>query len=376
MKRCISLFIGALFAASFALAQQTVEFDLKPDEQTQKEIVLKGPLPTDELRIMMGIKWFEMDHRIQLVFDRKTLNDIDDPLLLFPFYEHKEGIKGVKDCKSHKKLLWTKIKDSDLSNMAYFLKSDHLTINDYKHCYRTLAKNNEEEFFYDLSVVEHEFSIQLNGLFVIKHERRPWFYFSSRDKKILYKCDPVTLQIRLELRPEAAEVCEISAVVIPYVKRVHEIMLEDREELLSAQKSQSCTYFGLLKDKIRRMFVETNDKCEKYVDCEEIAAALKEYNDICLSLFDETCKSATVATASAACTLSETELSSINSRLKTLQMKINIKKKDGNSTAEEYKDYQSIITTVNPKLTQDCRKRYKNLIDAYTSYCTVIEGLF
>ena len=57
-------------------------------------------------------------------------------------------------------------------------------------------------------------------------------------------------------------------------------------------------------------------------------------------------------------------------------MKINVKKKDGHSLTEENREYQAIKTNITPKLTAECRRTHKNLIDAYTNYCTVIEGLF
>jgi len=150
-------------------------------------------------------------------------------------------------------------------------------------------------------------------------------------------------------------------------------MLKDYEELIEAQKKQNCTLFGLIKDKIRGVHSTTNENCEKYTNCEIIAATLKTYNDKVESALREECKSAPVTAAT--CTLSESELSAINNRLKNLQMKINVKKKDGASTAEELREFQSIKNAVNPKLTNECRRRYRNLIDAYNSYCTVIDGL-
>jgi len=374
MKRYIFLFVFAVAVGSFAKAQDQYDFFLKPDEMTTQEVIFKGPFASDEIRLMLGVKWFEIESRLELVFDRKSINDNSDRLLLFPFFEHAYHFKDLLDCKSHKKMLWTKMKGNENSFMSYFLESDNLHITDYRNCYKTLAKNNEEEFYFDLPVIEKEFTINLNGLFVIRNQKKPWFSFSSKDKKIEFKVKPITLHITLDLPPEAAPVCEISAKVVPYVKAVQEIMLKDREELLAAQKNQSCTYFNLMKNHIRRRFVETNSMCEKYMFCEEIAAAVKEYSDLCLAVFDLECKPAVTATAT--CSLSENELSSINSRLKTLQMRINIKKKDGGSTAEEMKEYQSIISAVNPKITPECRRTYKNLIEAYTNYCTVIEGLF
>jgi len=83
-----------------------------------------------------------------------------------------------------------------------------------------------------------------------------------------------------------------------------------------------------------------------------------------------------VSTPAPECTLSENELSTYNTKLKNLQMQINVKKKEGKSTADELKEYQSIKAAVNAKLTQECRRRYANLVSAYENYCKIIDGLF
>ena len=374
MKRNIFLLLFALYAGSFVIAQDRYEYDVKPDELYTQEVVLKGPYERDELTLMLGVKWWEIDQRIQLVFDRKQVNTNEAYLLFFPFLKKKTEIKEIVDCKFRKKLLWTKAKGSELNYMSYFLESDHLQIDDFKNCYRSLANNNEEEFEFALKDIEDVLTINLNGLYVARTSKRPWYYFSRRDKKLEFKVQPTTLLIRFPLVAKKREACEMTDQVVPYVRAVQDIMLKDFDELLEAQKRQNCTLFGLLKDKIRRTFVATNDKCERFKSCEEIAEALKAYNDIVEEILKEERKAAP-AVATAACSLSENELSAINNRLKNLQMKINVKKKDGNSTAEELNEYQSIISAVNPKLSQECRRKYKSLIDAYSNYCAVIDSL-
>ena len=373
MKRNIFLLLIALFTASFIMAQDIYEYNIKPDELVSQEVILKGTYERDELRLMLGVKWWEIDQRIQLVFDRKHVSSNDAYLLFFPFFNKKTDIKGIVDCKFLKKNVWAKGKSNQLKYMTYFLESDHLVINDFKQCYRSLANNNEEEFEYALKNDDREFKITLNSLYIARTAKRPWYTFSKRDKKLEFKVQPVTLIIRMPVVEPEKDVCEIAARVVPYINVVNEMMLKDYEELIDAQKKQNCTVFGLIKDKIRRVHSETNEKCEKYTDCETIAAALKTYNDKAESALREECKAAPVTAAT--CSLSESELSAINNRLKNLQMKINVKKKDGDSTAEELREFQSIKNAVNPKLTNECRRRYKNLIDAYNSYCTVIEGL-
>ena len=374
MKRSIFLLIFTLCAASYIVAQDIYEYEIKPDELFTKEVVLKGPYERDELKLEIKVKWHEIDNRIQLIFDRKKVNEHEGLLLFFPFFERKTGIKEIVDCKFRKKSLYTKSQSNELKYMNYFLESDNLKIADYKACYRSLANNNEEEFEFELKDAENEFKIILNGLYVARTSKKPWYFFSKRDKKLEFKVGPTTLLIKFPVKVKAAEVCEMREKVVPYVEAVQDLLKKEHEELMDAQKRQNCTLFGLLKDKIRRTYIDTNDKCERYKGCEEIATALKGLDKYYDSAMEATCK-ATVATT-ASCSLSESELSGINNRLRNLQMKVNVKKKDGLSTAEELKEFQSIMAAVNPKLTPECRKRYKNLIDAYTNYCTVIDSLF
>jgi hypothetical protein len=168
----------------------------------------------------------------------------------------------------------------------------------------------------------------------------------------------------------------MEGVVVPYIQAQHTVLKTNIEALKDAKQKQNCTVFGLFMDKIRRTFVELNDKCERFAQCEKIAEALKIYNSDVEKAMKEECKAATVQQATGSCSMSESELTSINNMLKNLQMKINVKNKDGASTAEEYKDFQAIKNAVTPKLTTECRRTHKGLIDAYTSYCTVIQGLF
>ena len=374
MKKIIILTILAASAASSLLAQDKYEFNLKSNELNKKEIILKGPFSTDMVNIMLGVRWNELDNKLQLVFDRKAVSDNDASFILFPVLKKKQSIGGVADCKTRKKPLWTNKKGSEVKTMAYFLSSDNLVISEFSNCYRLLANNNIEEFYFEVKNIEKEFSITLNGLFVAKTQKKAWYSFSSRDKKIEYKVNPITIIIRLEQvkRPATAS-CEMAAQVVPYIKAVQEIMIADSKELLDAQKNQSCTLFDLIKDKIRRTFVQTNDKCERYTSCSEISSAIKEYNGMVEKFLNEECKAAAV---SSDCSLSENELSSINTRLRNLQMKINVKKKESGTTTEEFKDYQAIKIAVNAKLTPECRRKLKNQVDAYNNYCKVIESLF
>jgi len=360
--------IGAI---SFSNAQNAYVYELQPDAYVTNEVVLKSLNAIDELKLTVGVKWMQKENQIQLTFDRKTAEGNDAYFLIFPLVYKKAFINDITDCKSLKKKLWNK--SNALDYLHYFLESDNLDITDYKNCYKSLANNNEEDFNFEIKNPE-DFTINLTGIYVAKTVKKPWYTFSSRDKKIEYKADSIALTIRLPQKKQIVR-CDNSEQIVAYINVQKQILKADHNDLIEAQKNQNCTLFGLIKDVIRRKFVETNDNCEKYVaECDEIAQAIKGYNDECESIMSEQCNSP--VSVSSACNLSEQEITSINNRLKNLQMKINVKKKEGNKPDEEYKEYQSIKTTVNEKLTPDCRRKYKSLIDAYNNYCTRIESLF
>ena len=370
MKQGVFLFLLTLYTASSVFAQNTYEFDLPPDELVFKEVILKGAQARDELKIMLGVKWLEVDKKLLLVFDRKKISGNNEFLLLFPSFNQKIYINDALDCKFRKKLLWAETGSAQLQFMDYFLESNNLRITDFKKCYLSLAINNEEEFSFALIDAEKEFFITLNGLFVARTEKKP---FSPRDNKIEFRANPVTLLIRPEKKVEEIDLCAIREELVPYIKSAHETMKKDYEELKLAQKNQNCTLFGQVMDRIRRTLTATVDKCKEFAECEDIAAALKEYSNHCETAFKEDCRAAPTVTAT--CNISETELTTINTRLRNLQMSINVKKRDGVSTADENKEFQSIKASVNPRLTQECRRRHQSLIDAYTNYCRIIESL-
>jgi len=368
------------FTFTFALtaaAQHSHEFDLKSDEPVTKEITLEGVNVSEELKLSLKVEWKKFDNRLHLTFDRKTVSENDAFLLFFPLLAKPVTMKDVVDCKLEKKFLWSKNLNAKATNMNYFLHSDNLVIENPTQCYKSLANNNEEEFDYQIKEEEIDYTVELKELYVAVTQKRPWYTFSSRNKKVLFRISPTTLLIRPEKKPVAATVkCEMANVVVPYIEAHRTELKTNIEALLDAQKKQSCTVFGLLMDKIRRTFVELNDKCERYsTSCEEIAAAIKSYNDECENIMKETCKATAVQQQSSACSMSENELTSVNAMLRNIQMKINVKKKEGQSIAAESREFQNIKSSITPKLTAECRRTYKSLIDAYTNYCTVIDGL-
>jgi hypothetical protein len=268
--------------------------------------------------------------------------------------------------------LWSKLKSAESQYLKYFLKSDNLKIEDFRDCYKSLANNNEEEFTFEFKEQE-DFVISLPGFFVVKTEKRPWYSFSKRDKKVQFVTQPFDLHIQFERKPEAPDKCENAPTVVAYIEAYKKKLDEDIVDLLEAQKNRNCTYFNLLKDIMRRTFVELNDKCERFTECETVAEAIKAYNDAFEKVYEEQCSAP--AAPAATCSLSESELSSINNRLRNLQMKINVKKRNSESTDEEAKEYRSIKTTIIPRLTPECRRSYKAAIDALESYCVNIENL-
>ena len=372
MKKIVLLMILATGFFTTVAAQDTCVYYLTPDVLVHKDIVLKSTNEMFDLSLRVSVKWHEIDNKVQLIFDRKSVQGNDMFLLLFSLSHQSVPVGSAIDCKSRNKVLWSKLKSADAQYMKYFIQSDNLIMEDFFDCYKTLASNNEEEYTFELKEFE-DFVITLPGFFVVKTEKRPWYSFSKRNKKVQYVTKPVDLYIQFERKPVTADKCEIGPTVVAYIEAHKNKLDEDIVDLLEAQKNRSCTYFNLLKDILRRRFVELNDKCERYTNCEEVAAAIKVYNDAFNKVFAEQC-TAPVAQA-AACTLSESELSSINNRLRNLQMKINVKKRNNESTDEEVKEYRTIKTTIIPRLTAECRKRYKPLIDALESYCVNIESL-
>jgi len=372
MKKVI-LYLIILFGMAFpAHAQKVYEFDMKANTPVSKEVVLEGiQTAAEDLKIVIKVEWKSSDDRLHLTFDRKTVNENDVYLLFFPLFTQEKALGEMVDCKLQKKSIYSKT--YHLSNTTgYFLTAENLIIADRFNCYRSLANNNVEEFTFEMKNIEEDFSIKLTDLYVAKTQKKG--FLSKKDKKLLFKVKPITLQIIPEKKLKKTDLCGMEGVVVPYIQAQHTVLKTNIEALKDAKQKQNCTVFGLLMDKIRRTFVELNDKCERYAACEQIAEALKIYNKDVENIMKEECKAPVQQAAS--CSMSESELTSINNMLRNLQMKINVKNKDGASTAEEYKDFQAIKNAVTPKLTPECRRAHKGLIEAYTSYCTVIQGLF
>ena len=373
MKKIILLMTLLTGIYSSVAAQDTCSFYLTPDVQVQKEVVLKSTSEVFDLNLMIGVKWLQVDNKIHLLFDRKAVKGNDSYILLFPMMIKTHPIREVADCKSGKKTLWSKLKSEDSKSMQYYLKSDNLTIDNYTDCYKLLPNNNEDEFFYELKEPD-DFVISLTGFFVVKSEKRPWYTFSKRDKKVLFRTKPFDLHIQFERKP-VIDTCAINEKVVAYIEAYKKILDEESQELMTAQKNKSCIFFNLLKDKIRRTFIELNSKCERYTSCIEVASAIKDYNEAFEKIFSTTCVAAAAPAKAASCTLSENELTLINNRLKNLQMKINVKKKNNESISDESKEYREIKTAIVPRLTPECRKNFKSYIDALENYCGIIEGL-
>ena len=374
MKKVIIYLIILTGATFTALAQKVYQFDMKPDVPVTKEVVLEGVQTADELKIAVKVEWKTSDDRLHLTFDRKSLNENDVFLLLFPLLWEKKPLNELADCRLQKKSIYSKTLNVNSTKTTYFLTAKNLIVANMFNCYRSLANNNEEEFAFEMKNVEDDFTIGLNELFVAKTQKKSWF--SKKDVKVLFSVKPVTLLMIPEKKPvvpEKPDNCSMENVVLPYINAQHTALKTYIEELKDAQKKQSCMIFGLFMDKIRRTFIELNDRCERFKDCETIMSALQIYNKDVEAAMQEECKAPPQRTAS--CSISESEMNAVNNMLRNLQMKINVKNKDGVSTAEEYKDFQAIKNTVNPRLTAECRRAYKGQIDAYTGYCTVIQGL-
>ena len=368
------LFLQLIFASCIAVpafTQGTIEYELRPDEILSKEVTLKGSNKFEELKLMLKVQWKSADNRLILTFDRKSVGDNDSYLLFIPILKDRKPLKDVMDCKLERKSIWSKAIKLDKHYMSYFMKSNNLSISEQYNCYMSLANNNEEEFSFLLKNTEEDFTIELTDLYVAKTEKKR---LSKKDKKVLFKVLPVSLLMRPEkIIVEEVIKCCMEDIAIAYIELQQTILKTYSDALMDAQKRQNCTLFNTQKDRIKKLYEEVNTKCENYQDCEAVAPVLKKFNETCENFIKMECKA---AVQQAPCNLSENELTSTNTSLRNLQMKINVKKKDGLSTADEQREYQTIKNAINPKITPECRRRFGSLIDAYTNYCTVIEGLF
>jgi hypothetical protein len=372
MKKLILLLMIMSGLNSFVAAQDTCVFYLTPDELVSKEVLLKSTNEMFDFNMMFSVKWLQLENKIQLVLDRKSVKGNDLFFLLLSMSKKDEPIKSAVDIKSQKKSLWSKLKSNDTKNTRYFLSSPNLKIENYANGFKLLPNNNEEEFVFDMNETE-DFKIQLPGFLVVKTEKRPWWTLSKRDKKLQFITKPLDLVIQFE-KKVVLDTCAMAEQVIPYIKEHMRILAEQSEDLLEAQKNKNCLYFNELKPIMRRYFVDANDKCERFAKaCPEIAEVVQEYKNAFDAIYSEQCTAP--ARPASTCSLSESELSQFNNKLRTLQMKITVKKKDGINADNEFKDYRTIKTAVTSRLTPDCQKQYKNAIDAFINYCTTIESL-
>ena len=372
MKKLILLLMIIAGFNSFVAAQDTCVFQLTPDELVSREVLLKSTNEMFDFNMMIGIKWLQLENKIQLVFDRKSVKGNDLFFLLLSLSNKNEPIKSAVDIKSQKKPLWSKLKSNDTKYTRYFMRSSNLKIENYANGFKLLANNNEDEFVFEMNEVE-DFKIELPGFLVVKTEKRPWYTLSKRDKKLQFITKPLDLVIQFE-KKIVLDSCDIAEKVIAYINENKRILTEESEDLLEAQKNKNCIYFNTLKEIMYRKFVEANDRCERYAKaCPEIAEAVKGYKEVFDAIYKEQC-TAPVRPAST-CSLSESELSSVNNKLRTLQMKITVKKKDGINADTDFKDYRTIKTSITSRLTPECQKQYKNAIDAFINYCSSIESL-
>lgn len=354
-----------------AFTQNRIEIEIRPDEPVINEVVLKGQNKFEELKIGLKVEWKSANNRLHLTLDRKNVSDNDSYLLFIPILQNGRPLKDIMDCKTEQKAMWSKTVKLD-QQVNYFLKSDNLSPVEQFNCYLSLANNNDEEFAFDMKNTEDDFTLELADLYVAKTEKKG-FFAKKKDKKILFKVMPVTLQFRTEKIVEV-DVCCMEDIAIAYIELQRTILQTTSATLLDAQKKRNCTLFTTQMGIIQAAYTEVNDKLEPYKECEIVAPVLQSFNDACEALMKEECTA--VVQPTVVCNMSESELTAINTSLRNLQMTINVKKKDGLSIADEQREYQSIKSSTTPKITAECRKRYADLINAYTNYCTAIERLF
>lgn len=368
----LSLFLVA--AVSGLSAQETVRFKLQPGKSEQKEIQVIQPYSDglDDFPVQLKAEWVTDGgkNNIVLMFDR-TNSEGEGLILCFPLMRNPMTLGDVKACNSLSKRIWKGKGAKSIGQMNYFLQSDDVE-KDYSDCYRYVAVNNEEEF--DLGSVGEKESlfISLTNLYVMREEKRPWYYLSKRDMKLEYRAEPIDIEIMLERLPADPCLIESNVALLKEVKaKVAELeaIRERVESVIKANKNCS----SLLKEIFEE--VEEDFPLEQPTwsasECNEVKAAFLSYKKIRIDIFSQKCRTRSTGGGSVAVGATPCpDLKKINKQLMNLQMEIYAKKKEGKSIEKEKASYQNIKNDTDKKISSSCDK---DLLDSYRSFCTYIE---
>ncbi len=370
MKRIITLAVLFIGISIGARAQDSQRYHFTfSDFSNQKDttVLFRNPQSQEGVKVRLDVNWDKKQKSLKLTFDRKSVPGNDFDILFFPLSTEQTTVKEIIDCKSLKKTLWHAGNGANLNPVRYFMEADSLDRIRPNNCFAYLPNNNEIDFTFDTPET-HTITIRLNGLYVGKVAKRPWYTFSGRDKKIEYKAEPVTITLHYQ---QEAPTDRMEEKVVAFLQEQMTKLDGDAKYLFESQQARNCNLFSVLQHLIKQDFINNNIKCEKFKDYAKVAPLLKQYNYQCERLMEETCSAPQAAT----CSLSEQEITQVNNQLKNLQMKITLMKKNNEDIEAEKKEFLSILSGIDSRITPECKRKYKRLLDAYMNYCDRIQGL-
>lgn len=374
MIRHILLFVFLTASVFKLFAQEPVRFKLQPGTSEKKEVQIVQPYSDglDDFPLFLTMEWVVDGgkNNIVMTFDR-TNSEGEGLLLSFPLMKNAMLLSDVKACNSLSKRIWRGKGARSVRQMDYFLQSDDIE-KQYSDCYRYVAANNEEEF--DLGNIGEKESVffSLINLYVMREEKRPWYYLSKRDMKLEFRAEPIDVEIILERPP--ADPCELESnigLLKEAERRVAELesIKEEAEEVIRTNRNCSSLLKAIFED------VEENFPLDQpewdSSECNKVKGAYSNYKKVRINILSQQCRSvATGGGSSSSATTRCPDLKKINQQLMNLQMEIYAKKKDGKSPEKERTSFLSIKNDTDKKITSSCDK---DLLDSYRSFCTYIE---
>ncbi len=376
MKRYFLLSVFFTGIAFGLVAQESVYFKVQPGTSDKKELRVTQ-LNSDGLNdflLHLNVQWITDDgkNNVVLTFDRSN-SEGEGLLLCFPLMRYATRLDNVKACNSLSRRVWKGKGARSIRYMNYFLQSDDVE-KDYNDCYRFVAVNNEEEF--DLGSIgdKEKLSLSLTNLYVMREEKRPWYYLSKRDMKLEYRAKPIDVEILLE-RPPADPCKQTDNVKLLEEIEGKIIELEAAKERAKDVVKTNNNCAALLKEIFKD--VKSNYPEEQLEwsnsNCSDIQTSAEEYKKIYNEIFSIRCKKIVAAptvtppiTNIGRCP----DLKKINKQLMNLQMNIYAKKKDGKNYEKERQDFLTIKNNTDKKISSICDQK---LLESYRSFCAYIE---
>ncbi len=361
MRRSLLFFIIILGIQINIFAQQPLSLHLQHKVLQKQEITIEGDdtNASDHFRLMLEVKWDSLENKIYLKFDRNTISDGPNLKLCFSQLKNAELIKNVKNCNSGSKMLWRGKNAKNIKQLDYFLRSDDIKL-EFEDCYEFVSNNNVSKDF-SFSIKEKRASsihIDLNNLYVLRDQKRPWYTFSKRNMKIEYRVKPIELKLILEYPP--IDPCNESDKILFDIKSKIVRLEKIKAEITQLKIRQNCTSLKSKQDQTKQNFQEKYIEWNNHSKCNEVSEAIVKYKQIREDILREQC-------IMRPCSV---DFSKINAPLMNLQIDILRKTKNGESVEKERTEYFSIKEDTDKKITSDCPR---NQVDNYRAICKNIE---